>query len=141
MPPRTYVNTLGLLLTNLYSRSHCLPPTYQKLSTLKTAAVYHDPDVAILGGGITGLASAFYLSETLPNAKITLYEGSARLGGWLHSTSVNVGNGTVVFEQGPRTLRPNTPNGMVTLDLVRLALQKWNFNLLCLSDSTTPSTR
>ena len=75
-------------------------------------------NVAILGGGITGLASAFYLSKQLPEARITLFEGSSRLGGWLHSKRVDVGNGNVVFEQGPRTLRPGIPNGLVTLDLV-----------------------
>ena len=75
-------------------------------------------NVAILGGGITGLASAFYLSKLLPEVRITLLEGSSRLGGWLHSKQVDVGNGNVVFEQGPRTLRPNVPNGLVTLKLV-----------------------
>ena len=76
--------------------------------------------VAVLGGGITGLASAHYLTRELPNAKITIYEGSDRLGGWLKSKQVNIGNGTVVFEQGPRTLRPSTPAGLVTLELVSL---------------------
>ncbi|KAI9873779.1 MAG: oxygen-dependent protoporphyrinogen oxidase [Pleopsidium flavum] len=80
----------------------------------------HDvKDVAVLGGGITGLASAFYLSQELPNAKITLYEGSSRLGGWLQTKYIDVGNGHVVFEQGPRTLRPSMPNGFVTMDLIR----------------------
>lgn len=74
--------------------------------------------VGILGGGITGLASAFYLSKLLPEVRITLFEGGSRLGGWLHSKQVDVGNGDIVFEQGPRTLRPNVPNGLVTLKLV-----------------------
>jgi oxygen-dependent protoporphyrinogen oxidase len=84
----------------------------------------HPPDhappqkIAILGGGITGLASAYYLSKELPSASITLYEASDRMGGWLQSKHVNVGNGKVVFEQGPRTLRPRTPAGLVTLELV-----------------------
>lgn len=77
-------------------------------------------DVAVLGGGITGLATAYYLAAKLPHAKITLFEGSSRLGGWLLSKTVNVGNGEVVFEQGPRNLRPDSLNGSVTLDLVRL---------------------
>lgn len=76
-------------------------------------------NVAILGGGITGLASAYYLAQQLPHSQITLIEGSSRLGGWLRSTQVDVGNGNVVFEQGPRTLRPTRPNGWVTLDLVQ----------------------
>ena len=75
-------------------------------------------NVAVLGGGITGLASAYYLTQQLPNAQVTLFEGSSRLGGWLHSKQIDVGNGKVVFEQGPRTLRPSRPNGWVTLDLV-----------------------
>ena len=79
-------------------------------------------NVAILGGGITGLATAFYLSKFLPEVRITLFEGSSRLGGWLHSKQVDVGNGHVVFEQGPRTLRPNVPNGLVTLKLVCLII-------------------
>jgi len=76
--------------------------------------------IAVLGGGITGLASAHYLTRELPHAKVTLYEGSDRLGGWLRSKHIHVGNGTVVFEQGPRTLRPSTPAGFVMLDMVRL---------------------
>lgn len=75
-------------------------------------------DVAILGGGITGLVSAFYLSKQRPDIRITIFEGSSRLGGWLHSKQVDVGSGNVVFEQGPRTLRPNFPNGLITLKLV-----------------------
>ncbi|KAI9810347.1 MAG: N-acetyl-glucosamine-6-phosphate deacetylase [Pycnora praestabilis] len=76
-------------------------------------------DIAVLGGGITGLASAFYLSKELPHARVTIYEGSSRLGGWLHTKHVDVGSGNIIFEQGPRTLRPSLPNGYVTLDLVR----------------------
>ncbi|MCJ1474141.1 hypothetical protein MMC13_002799 [Lambiella insularis] len=76
-------------------------------------------EVAVLGGGITGLASAFYISKAFKDVPITLYEAGSRLGGWLRSSSVDVSNGNVVFEQGPRTLRPSIPNGMVTLDLIR----------------------
>lgn len=77
-------------------------------------------NVAVLGGGITGLASAYYIAQQLPHSKITLFEGSSRLGGWLHSKQVSVGDGKVVFEQGPRNLRPTRPNGWVTLSLVSM---------------------
>lgn len=77
-----------------------------------------DDEIAVLGGGITGLASAFYLTKELPNAKITLYEASDRLGGWLQTKYVDVGDGTILFEQGPRTLRPKGVAGHLTLDLV-----------------------
>lgn len=78
--------------------------------------------VAVLGGGITGLASAYYLAQQLPQSQITLFERSSRLGGWLRSTQVDVGSGKVVFEQGPRSIRPSRPNGWVTLDLVSIAV-------------------
>lgn len=74
--------------------------------------------IAILGGGITGLASAHYFARENPNAKITVYEGSARLGGWLKSDYIDVDGESVLFESGPRTLRPGTPAALVTLQLV-----------------------
>ncbi|KAL9587051.1 MAG: hypothetical protein Q9212_000503 [Teloschistes hypoglaucus] len=49
-------------------------------------------NIAVLGGGITGLASALYLAQRLPRAQITLFEGSSRLGGWLRSTQVDITN-------------------------------------------------
>jgi oxygen-dependent protoporphyrinogen oxidase len=73
---------------------------------------------AVLGGGITGLSSAHYLTQELPNAKVTIYESGDRLGGWLKSKYVDIKNGRILFEQGPRTLRPNTPASLVTLEMV-----------------------
>lgn len=75
-------------------------------------------NVAIIGGGITGLATAHFLSKISPQTRITLLEGGKRLGGWLHSEVVETSHGNVIFEKGPRTLRPNVPNGLLTLDLV-----------------------
>ena len=82
-------------------------------SSLKTQ------NIAILGGGITGLSAAHYLTRELPTAKITLYEAENRLGGWLQSKSVDVDNGNIVFETGPRTLRPSTAAGIVAVEMVR----------------------
>ena len=76
--------------------------------------------IAVLGGGITGLSTAFYLSREFPNAKITLYEGSERFGGWLRSTPVEVEGGTVLFEGGPRTLRASAPSALATLEIVNI---------------------
>ena len=77
-------------------------------------------NVAILGGGITGLATAFFLVEANPACNITIFEASSRLGGWLHSKQVDIGNGNIVFEQGPRNLRPSQPNGLLTLHMVSI---------------------
>lgn len=75
-------------------------------------------DIAVLGGGITGLTTALHLSKELPNAQITLYEKTDRLGGWLQSEVVDVDDGEVLFEHGPRTLRPAMPSGAATYELV-----------------------
>lgn len=116
------VNTLESLLKQCYARPACQRPfLYRHYATAASTSNKkpEPPNIAILGGGITGLASAYFLSRDLPKAKITLFEASSRLGGWLHSRSVDVGSGNVVFEQGPRNLRPTMPNGLLTLDLVR----------------------
>jgi oxygen-dependent protoporphyrinogen oxidase len=74
---------------------------------------------AILGGGITGLSAAHYLTKFLPDAKVTIYESTDRLGGWLRSDPVEVEGGEVYFEQGPRSLRPNVSgSGLAVLELV-----------------------
>lgn len=87
--------------------------------SVTTLALDTVKDVAILGGGITGLATAHYLSEEYPDAKITLYESKPHLGGWMNTKAVDVGNGEVMFESGPRSLRPQAPNGTLALRLVR----------------------
>jgi oxygen-dependent protoporphyrinogen oxidase len=92
----------------------CLPARY---STPAADAASHSHDVGILGGGITGLASAYYLNRQHPNAKITLYEAKDRVGGWLEAKRVPVEGGNVLFEAGPRTLRPQG-NGVLAAKLV-----------------------
>lgn len=114
--------SLEFLLKQCYARPAC--QRFFLRRHYATASFTSDtnpepPSIAVLGGGITGLASAYFLSRDFPTAKITLFEASSRLGGWLHSTSVDIGSGKVVFEQGPRNLRPTVPNGVVTLELVR----------------------
>ena len=123
--PRVTVNVLEILHRQCYISPAC--GRHAQLCHYATKSRSNiegkATDIAVLGGGITGLASAYYLSRLLPDAKITLFEASTRLGGWLHSRQVNVGNGKVVFEQGPRNLRPTNPNGLVTLDLVGNRIQ------------------
>ncbi|KAI1408920.1 hypothetical protein F5Y13DRAFT_182446 [Hypoxylon sp. FL1857] len=67
-------------------------------------------EIAILGGGMTGLTTAHYLARYAQNANITLYEGSERLGGWVHGHMARVGDGKfdkVLFQHGPRMLQSN----------------------------------
>lgn len=60
---------------------------------------------AVIGGGITGLTSAFHLSRNPKCSSVTIYEKSPRLGGWMRSERVPVKGGDVLFEYGPRTIR------------------------------------
>lgn len=71
--------------------------------------------IAVLGGGLTGLSAAFSLSYRFPAAHILLFEKSKRLGGWAQSELVDIQGHRVLLEGGPRTLRPK---GTAVLELV-----------------------
>ncbi|XP_042640733.1 protoporphyrinogen oxidase isoform X1 [Tyto alba] len=71
--------------------------------------------VAVVGGGISGLAACYYLSRVPRPPKVLLLEAGARLGGWLQSTRTADG---AVFEQGPRGVRPGGAVGTSTLHMV-----------------------
>jgi oxygen-dependent protoporphyrinogen oxidase len=78
-------------------------------------------NVAVLGGGLTGLSAAYHLARRNPHVHVTLYEKTPRLGGWVRSERVELddldGNrASLVLEAAPRTLRPNAKS---VLELVR----------------------
>ncbi len=79
--------------------------------------------LGILGGGISGLSSAVYLSRAFPGQKIILLNvpyPHGSWGGWIGT----IHRPSHFFELGPRTLRPSRAQGAVTLDLVHsLGLQ------------------
>ncbi|CAG8525318.1 702_t:CDS:2 [Paraglomus brasilianum] len=75
-------------------------------------------NITILGGGISGLSTAWYLSRSLPKScKITIIEASNRLGGWIQSR--RHGEQGILFEYGPRTLRPGGLGGLAVLELIK----------------------
>lgn len=79
--------------------------------------------VAVIGGGLTGLTTAYLLAKNLPaSARITLYESGDRLGGWIRTdkvpVDVNGTKGVVRFERGPRTLSSLRGNAWRYDDLV-----------------------
>ncbi|KAF7316518.1 Protoporphyrinogen oxidase [Mycena indigotica] len=88
--------------------------------------------IAVLGGGLTGLSSAFHLSRRFPSSVVTVVDRNKKLGGWAANTErVKLpSGGSVVLEGGPRTLRPNS---YAVLELI---------HLLGLSDAviTTPKS-
>ncbi|NXS52452.1 PPOX oxidase, partial [Brachypteracias leptosomus] len=73
------------------------------------------PTVAVVGGGISGLAACYHLARSPNPPKVLLLEASDRLGGWLQSTRTAEGT---VFEHGPRGIRPAGAVGADTLHMV-----------------------
>ena len=61
------------------------------------------PDVAVVGGGITGLATAWFLQQA--GAAVTLYEAGGRLGGKIQTSSMD----GVPVELGPDTFLARVP--------------------------------
>ncbi|KAI7904351.1 protoporphyrinogen oxidase [Cokeromyces recurvatus] len=111
--------------------------------------------VAVLGGGISGLSTAYYLSRLAPKStKIILIEGKDRVGGWIQSRRVSPGkydsknhlpklsqeDDSILFEAGPRSLRPEGPNGVILLEMLQHLQLNKNESLLCIPKSD-PSVR
>ncbi|KAI1142906.1 Protoporphyrinogen oxidase [Hypoxylon sp. FL0543] len=110
-------------LSSLVARTTINPPIIQRLACTRlerltrararTFATYRarnakSREIAVLGGGITGLTAAHYLARHAPDARITLYESSARLGGWIDGRLAKTGDGQydqVLLQHGPRLLR------------------------------------
>ena len=69
--------------------------------------------IAIVGGGISGLTTAFYLNQGMPDAQITVFEKEATLGGKMMTKEVD----GFYFEAGSNGFLSNKPN---TLELVKL---------------------
>lgn len=75
--------------------------------------------VAVVGGGISGLGAAWFLSRQ--GHDVHLYEASSRLGGWVHSERVN----GYLFEYGPRSFRLAGSRGAQVLAWMKeLGLEK-----------------
>jgi oxygen-dependent protoporphyrinogen oxidase len=68
--------------------------------------------VAVVGGGISGLAASFYVKRLRPEAELVLLERDTRLGGTMQTVDV----GGFLFEAGSNGFLTNKPD---TLDLVR----------------------
>ncbi|CAG9939297.1 unnamed protein product [Clonostachys rosea f. rosea IK726] len=78
---------------------------------VKSSPVPENARIAIVGAGLTGLTTAYYLAQDLPpGCKIVIYDGQNRVGGWIRSEthSVDVGGtkSQVLFERGPRAISP-----------------------------------
>ncbi|XP_022130590.2 protoporphyrinogen oxidase [Pieris rapae] len=74
---------------------------------------------AILGGGLGGLSTGYYLLKNNANnsnkLKIFLFEATNQCGGWIKSIRTK----DYLFEQGPRTIRPKGITGLNTLNMMQ----------------------
>lgn len=95
---------------------HRAPALPLSLHRYSSSTQTYPERIAILGGGIAGLASAYFTSKEFPKSQITLFEAGEETGGWIKSRHVALpDNRDVLFELGPRTLR----NAPVTAMLVQ----------------------
>lgn len=99
------------LETNAASHSHSHSYSHRGYATTSRSDL--PGDIAVLGGGLTGLTTAYYLTRFHPDAKITIYESEARLGGWIDTEQAEVitleGNEeTISFERGARVVSPQS---------------------------------
>jgi oxygen-dependent protoporphyrinogen oxidase len=73
------------------------------------------PHIVIIGGGIAGLAAAFYLKDE--PVRVTVLEGSPRLGGKLSASDV----AGVSMDEGAEALLARRPEGIGLIEKVGLA--------------------
>lgn len=128
------MRSLSLRLSLL--RSLQSPQFYQQFSTFPSlsqsppSSSSEPIKLAILGSGLSGLSSAFYFLKSLPahkslgknkNVEVVIFERSTRSGGWCESLEMPLegkGKGKLVFETGPRSIRPVALAGWLTVQLV-----------------------
>ena len=80
-------------------------------------------DVAIVGGGIAGLALAWRLRQSAPHLDVVLLEASERTGGKILSERVNANGGSFLIEGGPDALLAQKPEALALIDELGLGDQ------------------
>ncbi len=81
----------------------------------------------VIGGGLSGLAAGFRLTELDPSVDLEVWEASSRAGGWIATDSVaipgSVGDeGRLVIDLGPESILRDKPAGMALIR--RLGLEE-----------------
>ena len=70
----------------------------------RNASVASPPRICIVGGGLSGLATAYRLHRLLPEASISIFEAAPRVGGVIHSERCKdylVDHGADMFATNP----------------------------------------
>src|SRR5574341_405104 len=83
---------------------------------MMTMKNYPTFDVVIIGGGIAGLSTAWYLQQAAQSAGIdlryALLEKSDRWGGHIRTERVNANGGQFIVEAGPDSFITQKPHGL-----------------------------
>lgn len=66
-------------------------------------------DLVIVGGGISGLSTAWYATQRFPQARIAVLEAADRWGGKIVTHRLPLGDGLFVIEGGPDTFLATKP--------------------------------
>lgn len=68
--------------------------------------------IAVIGGGLSGLSTAFYLKQVLPQANISLFENASRLGGVIYTEQIETSDGLFVIDHGADMFATEPPAAM-----------------------------
>ena len=90
-------------------------------------------DVAIIGGGISGLSAAYFLQQYHPDVSAIIIEASPRVGGWVQTIKLPSGQ---QYEAGPRSILIRGEEGIATSDLIS-SLGLENEVLMATKESST----
>lgn len=66
----------------------------------------------VIGGGIAGLAAAYYANKNIPDVQVTLIESDSRWGGKITTDRVPFDDGQFIIEGGPDTFLATKPWGV-----------------------------
>ena len=106
------VEKLAIASNSNYHHNGSLAPPKDIARSYRTVSTdsKQPRNIAVLGGGLTGLTTAYFLNKLNPNVKITIYEADDRLGGWADTKKVRVKDvngrdGFVTWDRGPRTIK------------------------------------
>lgn len=120
----------SLSLARISATSSAYTRSRSTSSSATTDDLKDSPTLAIIGGGLSGLSSAFFFLRALsPSLRakarvIILEKDPNRTGGWCKSVEMdpvdNEGKqkSDLVFEAGPRSIRPVGLQGWLTVEMV-----------------------
>ncbi|CCH44560.1 protoporphyrinogen oxidase [Wickerhamomyces ciferrii] len=79
-------------------------------------SLVRNSNVAVIGGGISGLSFVYFLSKLRPDLNFTIFERSSRFGGYINTELHNFNGEKIKLEKGPRTLRGASDGTTIMID-------------------------